>query len=183
MNVSRIAGAGLVLAVLAAAGCGGAAPAPTPDLVEQILQLDAEEALALANEWRTTRPEVSSTLRADSVHFALPEGREASVLLPGDTMVLAVAPYVTGTHPCAIHSISGCSGELADVEMRVIATTVDGTVLFDEIMTAMDNGYIELWLPRNSEIDLTIQAEGREAAGSVTTYDVSPTCIVDFQLK
>jgi hypothetical protein len=183
MRIIHITAAGLALTVLVVTGCGGAAPVPTDDEIEQIQQLSAAEALALANEWRTTRPTVTTTLRADSVDFLIPDVGEASVQLPVDTMVLAVAPYVTTTHSCAIHSISGCTGELVSVEISVFAVALDGTVLIDEVMTSMDNGFIELWLPRNMEIDLTIEAEGKQVLGSVTTYDTSPTCIVDLQLE
>jgi len=153
------------------------------DLASVIRGLEAAEAIALANEWRMTHPEVGTTLRADAVEFVLPGGEIASVPLPEATMVLAVAPYVTSTHPCQIHSILSCTGEMAGVPMWVHAETPDGNVLLDEPMTPMENGFLELWLPRDLEIDLTIQAGSLSVTGRVTTYPSSNTCITDLQLK
>lgn len=170
-----------VLSLLATSGCDGAGRADS--LEDRILALDAEGALALANEWRTTEPFVGTTLTADAVVFALPGGRVVPVPLPWDQMVVAVAPYVTSTHECTIHSIDGCAGEMAGVPMRVHAQAADGAVLVDGMMTAMDNGFIELWLPRDSEIDLVIEAGGLVAEGRVTTYATSNTCVAELRLE
>jgi len=179
MGTARLLVVASVLAVLGACGGNGRADS----LEAQIQGLDAEEALALANEWRTTEPLVGTTLTADAVLFALPGGRVVSVPLPADRMVLAVAPYVTSTHECAIHSIDGCTGEMAGIPMWVHAETPDGSVLVDATMTPMDNGFIELWLPRDSEIDLSIQAGGLAGAERVETYATSKTCIADLMLQ
>lgn len=181
MRIGHAIALAFALATLGACGGGGTDPAAA--LAAQIRGLDAEGALALANQWRTTEPGVGSTLTADAVRFVLPGGSQVSVPLPGDAMVLAVAPYVTSTHECQIHSIDGCAGEMAGVPMWVHAETPDGTVLVDQAMTPMDNGFIELWLPRESEIDLTIQADGLVAEGRVTTYATSDTCIAWLRLQ
>lgn len=180
----RIAFAGALALVLFTLGaCRDGNVDPAEALASQIRGLDAEAALALANEWRTTEPDVGSTLTADAVVFVLPGGSQVSVPLPANEMVLAVAPYVTTTHPCAIHSIDGCTGEMAGVSMWVHAETPDGTVLVDELMAARDNGFIELWLPRDSEIVLTIEAGDLVAQGTVTTHATSNTCIVELRLQ
>lgn len=181
MGIGRATSFALVLAALGA--CQGGGTDSAAELAAQIRALDAEGALALANEWRTTKPGVGSTLTADAVTFVLPGGSQVSVPLPEDRMVLAVAPYVTSTHECAIHSIDGCTGEMAGVPMWVHAELPDGTVLVDQMMTPMENGFIELWLPRESEIDLSIQSGGLVAEGRVTTYATSNTCIAELRLQ
>jgi hypothetical protein len=178
MGIGRAA---LVLATLTLGACQDADPAG--DLASLIPRHDAQAALALANEWRTTEPTVGSTLTADAVTFVLPGGSQVSVPLPADTMVLAVAPYVTSTHECQIHSIDGCAGEMAGIPMWVHAETPDGTVLVDEMMTPMGNGFIELWLPRDSEIDLSVQAGALAGEQRVTTYATSDTCIAQIRLQ
>ena len=182
MRINGVAICGWVLAIGVVAGCNGG-PASTAELIAQLQQLDAEQALALANRWRTTQPGVTSTLTADAVEFRFAGGEEVAVPLPPDRMVVAVAPYLTKTHPCEIHSLSGCTGEMAGVGMRVFARDADGTVLIDESMTAMDNGFIELWLPRDREIDLTVVAAGRTAAGRIATFDAANTCVPEFRLE
>jgi len=183
MKTGHLVASVVVAGLLALGGCQGGGADPAQDLVSQILKLDARQALALANEWRTSRPDISSTLTARAVEFVLPNGEQVSVPLPADQMVVAVAPYVMSTHPCEIHSISGCPGEMAGASMRVHAETTDGTVLMDEMRTAMDDGFIELWLPRDSEIDLAIEALGLLAEGRITTYDTSNTCVPELRLQ
>lgn len=180
MALQRIFVFALVLPALGLVGCGSDGP---HGLESQLVGLDGAEALALANEWRATEPTVGTRLTADAVEFTLPGGTQVLVPLPAETMVLAVAPYVDSTHECEIHAVSGCTGEMAGVTMWVHAETADGTVLIDETMTAMENGFVELWLPRDSEIDLTIVGEGLAATQRVTTYATSKTCIADMRLE
>ena len=180
------AGLAAVFGALAAfllTGCDENDNSPVGPNLDFIEQFDGREALALANEWRVSKPDVISRLTALAVTFAFPEGHELSVPLPEDTMVIAIAPYINATHPCAIHSISGCSGELADVDTRVLAEDQDGTVLMDETLRTMGNGFIELWLPRDSEIDLTLESQGKKATGKITTYETSNTCMTTFKLE
>lgn len=181
MNIGRVAKAVLVLGAVALSGCGGSDT--PPDLLSQLQGIDAREALALANEWRTTEPNVLTTLTSDAVNFSLPTGEQVSIPLPAGVMVVAVAPYVVSTHDCQIHSISGCQGEMAGIPMWVHAETPDGTVLIDEMMTPMDDGFLELWLPRDREIDLTIGANGMTATGRITTNATSNTCVPELQLQ
>jgi hypothetical protein len=152
-------------------------------LADQVRQLDAHAALSLANTWRSTQPGVNATLTARAVRFIFKSGEEVSIPLPADTMILEVAPYLTRTHPCQIHSLSGCRAEMAGFDIKVHAQTPDGTVLMDGAMTAMDNGFIELWLPRGKEIDLTLESAGKKANGRVTTYESSNTCLTGFKLE
>lgn len=169
----------ILLAAFALCGCGSG----ETSLAALLQGADAEEALALANGWRTTEPGVIATLTADAVEFTLPAGERVSVPLPPGEMVLAVAPYVMSTHTCRIHSVTGCGGEMGGVPMNVHVETPDGSVVFDGMMTPMDNGFLELWLPRGMEFDLTIEAGGASATQRVTTYASSDTCVTTMRLE
>jgi hypothetical protein len=72
---------------------------------------------------------------------------------------------------------------MPDTKFDVIATDQDGNALINGTMTTLRNGFMELWLPRDRSIHLTISAKGRKAGGSIGTYDQSNTCITTFQLK
>jgi len=154
----------------------------TASLVRQAGRADAREAVALANAWRTEHPDIRSTLTALSVDFVFRNGETVSVPLPAETMVLSVAPYRSATHPCEIHSFSGCSGEMVRADVRVLARTADGTLLIDQTVTTMDNGFVDLWLPRNIRIHLTLESGGEQTAGWVSTYISSATCLTGFRL-
>ena len=97
-------------------------------------------------------------------------------------MVVAIAPYLTSTHPCENHYMSGCQGELSNVPVKVYGKTKDGLVVVDKTMTTMDNGFLELWLARDLEIDLTIEMNGKRSTRTITTDKNSNTCITTMQL-
>jgi len=93
--------------------------------------LGPEEALRLANRWAFSRPEVTSYLTDRRLVFRFPDGRERSVDLPRDRMVVAVAPYLRATHPCRVHFPSSCRGELAGARFFVRVTETGGPVFFE----------------------------------------------------
>jgi len=151
-------------------------------LAEMVRGLGAEEALALANEWGTDMKGVESFVTTTEVSFRFEDGKEIDILLPEDRMVVAVAPYVDETHPCTIHHMSGCQGELVETHLKVLATGADGSVILDAEMTTMANGFVEFWLPRDKEIQLTLEAFNKRVEGVITTYTDSKTCITTLQL-
>jgi hypothetical protein len=79
--------------------------------------------------------------------------------------------------------MSSCQGELAETTLYVMAIAQDGDVLVDDIIATLRNGFFELWLPRNREIELRIEGLDREAKGTIETFDDSKTCITTFQLR
>jgi hypothetical protein len=144
--------------------------------------LDVKEALALANKWKTSNPEVTSFITTEKLNFEFPDKKKFVISLPHDSMMIAIAPYIDKTHRCATHYISGCQGELVDVPVKVVALKDDGTVLMDRTVTTMSNGFIELWLPRNIDITLTLESMNKKIEGQLTTFSNSNTCITTMQL-
>ena len=138
------------------------------------------EALALANEWMGN--DVTSFVTTQAVNFEFPGGDAASVQLPADEMVVAIAPYIDQTHQCEIHSMSGCQGELVGVPVDVVARLVDGTVVVDDTIQTLANGFVELWLPRNIEVSISLAARGKSIDGTIGTFADSLTCITTLQL-
>jgi hypothetical protein len=185
----------LILFSLLLASCGdsrrpvgGDAPTParsaSPRIGPELLEgLNARKALALANKWGTATPEVESFVDTEAVNVTFKKsGKTVEIPLPADQLVVAFAPYISKTHPCEIHYMSGCQGELIETPVKVTATLADGAVLLDEEITTMKNGFLELWLPRNQEITVTMEARGRKAAGTIGTFPDSNTCITTFHL-
>ncbi|MDF1524481.1 MAG: CueP family metal-binding protein [Trueperaceae bacterium] len=164
----------LVITLVASAFGQGA---PSPRALEG---LDARAAVELANTWKGNG--VTAFATPEAVQFAFPNGAEVSVPMPDDVMFVSVAPYLQRTHPCATHYLSGCQGELVGVPVHVQAILADGTVLIDEVMPTMANGFIDLWLPRDQAIDLHLSLDGAAVVGRLTTFADSRTCITDLQL-
>jgi len=65
----------------------------------------------------------------------------------------------------------------------VRATDQNGNVLVSENISTLRNGFFELWLPRNLQIQLSIEGLGRKAIGRIETFDKSKTCITTVQLS
>jgi len=64
----------------------------------ELNNLDAPQALALANQWRSDGKEVKSYVTAREVVFKFPDGTVKRIPLPQDRMVVAIAPYIHRTH-------------------------------------------------------------------------------------
>jgi hypothetical protein len=139
-----------------------------------------EEALALANKWKGNA--VTSFVTTQSVNFEFPNGSKATVALPDDEMVVAIAPYIERTHPCEIHYMSGCQGEMVGVPISVLAQSPDGTVFVDETIRTMENGFLELWLPRDRDVLIRLSAQGKSVEGTIGTFANSNTCVTTLQM-
>ena len=88
---------GLLLAIGLVMGVFGCRP--DPDSPEGRLEnINAEKALAIANEWKWTRSDIRSYVNTQVVGFELPGGKTKKIPLPDDAMVIAVAPYIDQTH-------------------------------------------------------------------------------------
>jgi hypothetical protein len=155
--------------------------------LESIINLvprnDALSALALANEWKTRYPQVLTYVTADAVHFRFPDDRTVDVPLPADRMVLAAAPYLTATHPCAVHTMSSCQGELRNTPVTVTLIDSDGNVVLTERAATLENGFVEFWVPRGGRYLLRIEALGKSVETTVESFRDSATCLTNLQLS
>lgn len=175
----RLAACSLAAALLVAFASTALAEAPTPS-PDALAGIDASAAIELANAWKGS--DVTSYATGQAVHFAFPNGDEVRVPMPVDRMFVSVAPYVNQTHPCTTHYMSGCQGELVDAPIQVRATLPDGTVVLDEQVRTGANGFLDLWLPRDQALVLSVSIDGYGAEGFLTTFPDSATCITTMQL-
>lgn len=103
--------------------------------------------------------------------------------LPDDEFFLSIAPFIKQTHPCEIHSLTGCRGELANEEFQVIIKDANNKVVVDKTMKSHANGFIDIWLPRNQTYNVTIAKGEKTATTEITTFENDNTCITTMQLK
>lgn len=103
--------------------------------------------------------------------------------LPDDEFFLSIAPFIKQTHPCEIHSLTGCRGELANEESQVIIKDANNKVVVDKTMKSHANGFIDIWLPRNQTYNVTIAKGEKTATTEITTFENDNTCITTMQLK
>ena len=80
--------------LLAASGCQ-----PDKNSPEGMLKnVDAVQAMALANEWNWSNKEIKSFVNTREIVFELPKNKVIKIPLPEDKMLVAVAPYINQTH-------------------------------------------------------------------------------------
>lgn len=109
-------------------------------------------------------------------------GKKTSYDLPEDEFFVSIAPFIESTHECAIHSLTGCQGELAAKNFDVFIQDEEGTVVMDETITSFENGFIDLWLPRDRKYQVKIMYDGKTAESEIATFKDNNTCITTMQL-
>jgi len=60
--------------------------------------VDAIQAMAVANQWKWTKKEVKSYVTPRGVMFIFPDRKVKGIPLPENKMIVAVAPYIRRTH-------------------------------------------------------------------------------------
>lgn len=168
---------GMLLGTLALAQQPGRAP--TPALLNGV---SPQQALKLANTWRA-QGGLQSYVTPEAVHFTFPDGQKKTVTLPKGQMVVAIAPYISKTHPCKTHFTSGCQGELVNTPVKVHVTTRTGKTVLQKTVRTLDNGFLELWLDRGQQYKVTLTAQGKTTRGALATLPGSDTCVTTLQLR
>lgn len=103
--------------------------------------------------------------------------------LPDDEFFLSIAPFVENTHPCEIHSLTGCQGEMVEQEFHVTIADKEGNTILDQNIKSQSNGFIDLWLPRDQTYNVTFEHNGKTAQSEISTFEGDNTCITTVQLS
>jgi len=154
---------------------------PSPKMLDG---LTPEATLNLANEWgmRSGENKLAIWTSSRAFNFQFADGSKTVIAMPDNRMAVSIAPYIMKTHPCSGHYPSTCRGELANTPVHVKAATADGRTLLDEDTTTLPNGFIDLWLPRDLQVDVSLKARGMQATVRVGTFDKDITCITTPKL-
>lgn len=108
---------------------------------------------------------------------------EVTYDLPENEFFLSVAPYVQKTHPCATHSLTGCQGEMAGQDFDVYIEDAEGKEVMKQTVKSQPNGFIDLWLPRDQKLQITVTHDGKQAKTEVSTFKSDDTCLTTMQLS
>lgn len=109
-------------------------------------------------------------------------GQETAYTLPEEEFFVSIAPFKESTHPCAIHSLTGCQGEMVEEEFDVLIEDSKGEVIVDEKMKTFENGFLDFWLPRDETFTVSLTHEGKTVTSELTTFEGDNTCITTIQL-
>ena len=110
------------------------------------------------------------------------DGTEQVYDLPKDEFFVSIAPYINETHPCENHSLTGCQGEMVSEEFDVYIEDAKGNVLVDDILRTEENGFIDLWLPREQTFQVKIEHQGKAVESEFSTFENDGTCITTMKL-
>jgi hypothetical protein len=67
-------------------------------LLQKLENVNAMEAVAIANEWKWSRKDVKTSITAREVVFEFSDKTVKRIPLPQEKMLVAVAPYIRRTH-------------------------------------------------------------------------------------
>ena len=152
-------------------------------LKEKLTGIDGKTAMKIANKWRMDKIDIVTFVTPEKVNFKFKDGQVISIPLPDDAMMVSIAPYIDKTHTCATHYISSCDAELKSTNIKVVAVTAGGKTLINKTMKTAPTGFLDLWLPRNQAIDITVSAKGKSANGKIFTNRDSKTCETTLKLE
>ena len=76
--------------------CGLMADEDSPDV--RLKNVDAIKAMAIANEWKWSKKDIKSYVNSREIVFEIAKGKVKKIPLPEERMLVAVAPYINGTH-------------------------------------------------------------------------------------
>ncbi|MCF8110811.1 MAG: CueP family metal-binding protein [Desulfobacteraceae bacterium] len=79
--------------------------------------------------------------------------------------------------------MSSCQGELANTAFQVQIKDSNGRSLFQGEKVTMDNGFFDLWLPRDKKLELIVSRNGKRATEQVSTHAGSKTCYTTLELS
>ncbi|PAK74679.1 CueP family metal-binding protein, partial [Micrococcus luteus] len=127
--------------------------------------------------------EFIASIEPDQLVLTDDQNNQTTVPMPEDEFYVSIAPYRSQTHECYFHSLTTCTGELANTDVHVtVVEATSGETLLDETLTTYDNGFVGVWLPRGIDATLTVSAEGRTAKKAISTRPDDPTCLTGLQL-
>ena len=172
MKKALLATVGLLFMLIATACSGNSS--------EEIAEQDIKD---MVEEYSVGSFEgVSASITSQELIVTNTNLKQITYDLPEDEFFVSIAPFVKTTHPCAIHSLTGCQGELVEQKFDVYIQDEEGNVIIDESMESLANGFIDFWLPRNKTFQVKIEHNGKTAMSEISTFEGDNTCITTMQL-
>jgi len=159
------------------AGCGGEGDS------EEAKNIDTKEVKELVQDYTTRNLQAESASITSTELVVQDKDKQERVYdLPEDEFFVSIAPFINETHPCDIHSLTGCQGELVEQEFDLQIKDSTGNIILDEMKRTEANGFIDLWLPRNETYNVIITQDGKTTESEISTFEEDNTCITTMQL-
>ncbi|MDT8337152.1 MAG: CueP family metal-binding protein [Candidatus Izemoplasmatales bacterium] len=101
--------------------------------------------------------EVKSSITDQEVRILI-EDYEYKFALPEDMLYISFAPFISLTHECYTHSLTGCQGEMVNQEVYVRIYDLDGNVVSEGFENTGEDGFIGLFLDSNEKYKILVSA-------------------------
>ena len=169
-----------VLSVFFLAGCTSATD---EEIIDDLgfTGLDAKGILTLVSAGGFDFNDVNISV-TDSELSIITMDNTISYNMPENEFYMSVAPYINMTHGCLYHSATGCTGEIFEETFHIFLVDSDGNIIIDDDYDSLQNGFIDLWLPRDIEGTLTITYGELTTTKEISTYSGDPTCETTMKL-
>lgn len=102
--------------------------------------------------------------------------------IPENVLYISFAPYLTYTHDCFRHSLTGCQGELVNKDMLIKVYSQNEELIFSRQENTGDDGFIGLFLESNQTYKIEITYENTQVMFMVQS-GTSQTCYSELQLQ
>lgn len=153
---------------------------PTPSSVN----MDENAVKQLVNDYSMrAQTAQNASITSKQLIVTNEDGTEVKYDLPKEEFFASIAPYIETTHPCATHNLIGCQGEMVNEQFEVYIEDKEGNLIMDKTVQSQPNGFIDLWLPRDKELNVTIKHNGKSVQSKLTTFENDNTCITTMQLS
>ncbi len=145
----------------------------------RVEDLNPEETKKLVESYDQSSLTKTETVFIDSQKLTVvnQKNKTKEYTLPKDEFFVSIAPYYQMTHPCSIHYLSSCYSELGNQPFEVVIKNKQGEILVDETLVSQENGFIDLWVPRNQEYTIQITHNGSQVETTFSTFNQDDTCI------
>lgn len=147
-------------------------------------ELDAEGVKDLVQAYTVGEAQAkSASITGTELIVTEDNDKEKVYKLPEDDFFVSIAPFINETHPCDIHSLTGCQGELVNQDFDIYIEDSLGNEVLDETKQTEANGFIDLWLPRDETYNVIITQDGKTSESKISTFEDDNTCITTMQLS
>ncbi len=103
------------------------------------------------------------------------------IIMPENEFYISIAPYINNTHPCIYHNMLTCQGDLTNQNLNVIITLNEEQIINGEF-TTYDNGFIGFWIPKNEEVEITIEYQHLFGVMHFVSNESASTCVTNMRL-
>src|SRR5690625_4277041 len=103
-------------------------------------ELDSKDVKELVQNYSVGKiTDQSASITSTQLIVTDSSDKESVYDLPEEEFFVSIAPFINETHPCEIHSLTGCQGELVNQDFALYIEDMDGNVVINETMNSESN--------------------------------------------